>query len=180
MSAVSAQGHETGVCVTPLRKYLGSGPPELYSQFHLKAERLSSLETRIVPDVTLSREVVRGVCAPEPACPGPALGPAVPRCDCAGWFMSLCVSVLICWLGQWCYCAGGLSSGLKKSILVRCLTRCMMSVAILTPNIGHGKKRLFAMWLADRSRDRWAGREKEGKEKQWARRRRERKSSGRV
>lgn len=69
-------------------KYLGSGPPELYSQFHPKAELLSSLGTRIVPGVTLFREVVRGVCAPEPECPGPALGPAVPRCDCAGWFMT--------------------------------------------------------------------------------------------
>lgn len=96
MSAVSTRRHKAGVRVTPLMKYLGSGPPELYSQFHLKAELLSSPGTRIVPGVTLSREVVRGVCAPEPECPGPALGPAVPRCDCAGWFMSLHVSVLGC------------------------------------------------------------------------------------
>lgn len=135
-----------GLC-HPTYEILGLRTPEWYSQFHVKAELLSSLGTRIVPGVTLSREVVRGVCVPQSLSARVQLSvPLFPGgSDCASWFMSLHISVLVCYLGEWRYDAGGLLSGLKESIHVKCLTRCMMSVAILTPNIGHGKKRLFAM-----------------------------------
>lgn len=158
MGAVSTRRHKAGVCVTPLMTYLCSGLPEWYSPFHIKTlftqigsgpgltNRLSSLRTRIVPGVTLSREGVRDVCAQSLSARVQLSVPLFPAGgDCAGWFMSLHVSILACYLGEWPDNAGGLWSGLRGSIHAKCLTRCMMSAAILTPNIGHGRKRLFAM-----------------------------------
>lgn len=49
--AVSIMRHEAEICITPLMRYLCSGPQELHLQFYIKAEMISSLEARIITGI---------------------------------------------------------------------------------------------------------------------------------
>lgn len=140
VGAVSALGHKDGICVIPLIKYLGSGPQNLCPKFHIKVEILSSLGVRtVITIIYVFPQAVQWsgyvfVCSRT----------WVPvfrsqSCSSLAWLDRL---VYVSTLPRVClqYKPGGSVCGLKESIHVKCLDQCMMNVAILTPNIGHGKK----------------------------------------
>lgn len=136
--------HSAGICVAALMRYLGSGPQELYPQFYRKAEMLSSLGTRNitgVPYVSPTLSSGAGVCALEPELPGSEFSPAVHQDAWAGWLRSLHVGVLVGRRGVVVLLPRRFVVWIKRINTCECLTQCTMSFAILTPNIGHGKKK---------------------------------------